>query len=120
MALIDQGNFTFGASSKLKTATELVELGKDSLNTITLYHNKYAILNIHIYLEDYDGDKSGQNLKIYETKPQNQNYVIENKDKNKNVVSSISFNVSEGQLTTILTKVVNQKKRLHILLKMQK
>lgn len=112
MALIDQGNFTFGASSKLKTATELVELGKDSLNTITLYHNKYAILNIHIYLEDYDGDKSGQNLKIYETKPQNQNYVIENKDKNKNVVSSISFNVSEGQLTTILTKVVNQKEEV--------
>ena len=112
MALIDQGNFTFGASSKLKTATELVELGKDSLNTITLYHNKYAILNIHIYLEDYDGDKSGQKLKIYETKPQNQNYVIENKDENENVVSSISFNVSEGQLTTILTKVVNQKEEV--------
>lgn len=112
MALIDQGNFTFGASSKLKTATELVELGKDSLNTITLYHNKYAILNIHIYLEDYDGDKSGQKLKIYETKPQNQNYVIENKDENENVVSSISFNVSEGQLTTILTKVVNQKEEI--------
>lgn len=112
MALIDQGNFTFGASSELKTATELVELGKDSLNTITLYHNKYAILNIHIYLEDYDGDKSGQKLKIYETKPQNQNYVIENKDENENVVSSISFNVSEGQLTTILTKVVNQKEEV--------
>lgn len=112
MALIDQGNFTFGASSELKTATELVELGKDSCNTITLYHNKYAILNIHIYLEDYDGDKSGQKLKIYETKPQNQNYVIENKDENENVVSSIRFNVSEGQLTTILTKVVNQKEEV--------
>lgn len=112
MALIDQGNFTFGASSELKTATELVELGKDSLNTITLYHNKYAILNIHIYLEDYDGDASGSNLKIYETKPQTQNYMIENKDENENVVSSISFNVSEGQLTTILTKVVNQKEEV--------
>lgn len=112
MALIDQGNFTFGESSELKTATELVELGKDSFNTITLYHNKYAILNIHIYLEDYDGDASGSNLKIYETKPQNQNYVIENKDENENLVSLISFNVSEGQLTTILTKVVDQKEEI--------
>lgn len=114
MALIDQENYTFGALSELKTATELVKDGKDPFNTITLYHNKYAILNIHIYLEDYDGDASGINLKIYETKPQTQNYKIENKDENENVVSSISFNVSEGQLTTILTKVVNQKEVTYI------
>ena len=42
---------------ELKTAASL-ESKEDPFNTITIYQHGYAIGNIHIYLEDYHGDKS--------------------------------------------------------------
>lgn len=42
---------------ELTTAASL-ESKEDPFNTITIYQHGYAIGNIHIYLEDYHGDKS--------------------------------------------------------------
>lgn len=79
----------------------------DPFNTITFYQHGYAIGNIHIYLEDYYGDDSGSKIQIYETYPKSSKYLITNKNGD-----SISFNVSNGELTTELTKVVDQKKEI--------
>ena len=91
---------------ELQTAASLANK-EDPFNTITIYQHGYAIGNIHIYLEDYVGDQTAKGWKIYETYPKSSNYLITTTNGD-----SISFNVSNGELTTILTKVVDQKEEI--------
>lgn len=91
---------------ELTTAASLASK-EDPFNTITIYQHGYAIGNIHIYLEDFVGDQTAKSWRIYETYPKSSNYLITTTNGD-----SISFNVSNGELTTILTKVVDQKEEI--------
>lgn len=96
------------ASTPFNLGTAASLAGEDDpFNTITIYQHGYAIGNVHIYLEDYYGDDSGSKIQIYETYPKSSKYLITNKNGD-----SISFNVSNGELTTELTKVVDQKEEI--------
>lgn len=101
---------------ELTTAAELADkrdsgnnlINCDPFNSVTIYQHGYAIGKIHIYLEDFVGDQeAAAALKIYETYPKSSNYLITTTNGD-----SISFNVSNGELTTILTKVVDQKEEI--------
>ena len=91
---------------KLQTAASLASK-EDPFNTATIYQHGYAIGNVHIYLEDFVGDQTAKSWRIYETYPKSSNYLITTTNGD-----SISFNVSNGELTTILTKVVDQKEEI--------
>lgn len=91
---------------ELQTAASLANK-EDPFNTATIYQHGYAIGNIHIYLEDFVGDQTAKSWRIYETYPKSSNYLITTTNGD-----SISFNVSNGELTTILTKVVDQKEEI--------
>lgn len=57
----------------LETAAEILNekdsnskpTNRDPFNTATIYQHGYAIGNLHIYLEDYSGDDTASNWKIY-------------------------------------------------------
>lgn len=97
IGLIDSGNYSFGESTSLQTAAELLSQNNDPFNTITLYHNKYAIMNIHIYLEDYSGDKTMEDWKIYSSSTSDVSREISSGD------ATLLFKVDNNLLTTTLT-----------------
>lgn len=107
--------FTDERKGLLETAAEILNekdsnsnpTNRDPFNTATIYQHGYAIGNIHIYLEDFVGDQTAKSWRIYETYLKSSNYLITTTNGD-----SISFNVSNGELTTILTKVVDQKEEI--------
>lgn len=54
----DLKDISLSSAAGLKNAS-------DPFNTITICQNDYAIGNLHIYLEDYSGDDTASNWKIY-------------------------------------------------------
>ena len=104
---IDSGNYSFGESTPLKTAAEL-SLKKDPFNTITLYHNKYAIMNIHIYLEDFYGDNTAETWNKYSSENSGTNLEISS----GNVTLLFSVDKDNLLTTTLTTTDIDGKEKI--------
>lgn len=87
----------FSQGTELSTAAQLAGSG-DPFNTLTLYQNGYAIMNIHIYLEDFYGDKTAEAWNKYSSKNSGTNLEITSGN------ATLLFSVdNDNLLTTTLT-----------------